>query len=68
MEKPTTIKNKNDHRNDAIIIPGEKQSNQIGEIAAVIKATGAAYLFQPLIILTDSKYVINGLTQHPSTW
>jgi hypothetical protein len=53
-----------DHRNQAIKDAGENQSNQIGEIAAVIKAAGAAYLFQPLVILTDSKYVIDGLTKH----
>jgi len=57
-----------DHRNEAIRVPRERQSNQIGEIAAVIKAAGAAYLFQPLVILTDSKYVIDGLTKHLSNW
>jgi ribonuclease HI len=57
-----------DHRNEALRVPGENQSNQIGEIAAIIKAAGAAYLFQPLTIITDSKYVIDGLTEHLNTW
>ena len=34
----------------------------------MIKAAGAAYLFQPLIIMTDSKYVIDGLTKHLNAW
>lgn len=58
----------NDPRNDAIKIPGPHQSNQIGEIAAVIQATSATQLFRPLTIISDSMYVINGLTSHLSTW
>jgi ribonuclease HI len=58
----------NDPRNDTLRIPGPHQSNQIGEIAAVIQAISATPRFRPLIILSDSKHVINGLTNHLSTW
>jgi ribonuclease HI len=57
-----------DERNQAIRVPGEAQSNQIGELTAVIKAISATPPFQPLEISTDSKYVINGLTTHLGTW
>jgi ribonuclease HI len=57
-----------DARNAAIRIPGDHQSNQVGEIAAVIKAVTAVHLSQPLTIVTDSKYVIDGLTKHLSSW
>lgn len=54
--------------NCAIKIPGPDQSNQIGEIAAVIKALEKVPNFVPLTIKTDSKYVMNGLTKHLSNW
>jgi ribonuclease HI len=57
-----------DERNRAIRVPGEPQSNQIGELVAVITAINATPPFQPLEISTDSKYVINGLTTHLGTW
>ena len=57
-----------DERNRAIRVPGEPQSNQIGELVAVITAINATPPFQPLKISTDSKYVINGLTTHLGTW
>jgi ribonuclease HI len=57
-----------DERNKAIRVPRDLQSNQIGEIVAVIVAVEATPTFQPLEILTDSKYVINGLTTHLGTW
>jgi len=54
---------KNDSpRNLALQIPGDAQSNQVGEIAAVIAAAAATAPYQPLKIATDSKYVIEGLT------
>jgi ribonuclease HI len=58
-----------DHEmNKAIKIPGDTHSNQIGEIVAVIAAVEATPPFQPLKIVTDSKYVIEGLTTHLKTW
>ena len=54
--------------NSSIRIPGPTQSNQIGEIAAVIVAAASVPLSQPLEIVSDSKYVIEGLTTHLQTW
>ena len=58
----------NDQRNRAIRIPGNEQSNQVGELAAVIAAVDATPTYQPLKIVSDSKYVIEGLTTHLETW
>ena len=58
----------NSPRNLAIKIPGAAQSNQVGEITAVIAATAATALYQPLKIVTDSKYVIEGLTTNLKSW
>jgi ribonuclease HI len=58
----------NNEKNKALKIPGECQSNQIGELAAVIAAIETTLASWPLKIYTDSRYVINGLTTHLSTW
>ncbi|KAH9986337.1 ribonuclease H-like protein [Russula compacta] len=58
----------NDAKNQAIRVPGYQQSNQIGDIAAIIVAARDAPLFNPLEIITDSKYAINGLTTHLLDW
>ena len=57
-----------DPRNRALRIPGESQSNQVGELAAVIAALELVPPFQLVKIHTDSKYVINGLTTHLESW
>src|SRR6266404_2890728 len=58
-----------DHiKNAAIHVPGKRQSNQIDEIAAVIVAAESFPIFYPLRIITDSKYVIDGLTMHLPKW
>jgi ribonuclease HI len=57
-----------DPKNLAIKIPGENQSNQIGELAAIIVVANAVNPYQPLKIITDSKYVTEGLTNHLSSW
>ena len=54
--------------NCAIRVPGPEQSNQIGEIAAVITALEKVPNYAPLIIKSDSKYVIDGLTRHLTKW
>lgn len=54
--------------NTSLKVPGPNQSNQIGEVAAVIKAATIAPSFWPLIIKTDSMYVINGLTRFLRDW
>ena len=58
----------NDARNIAFRVPGDLQSNQIGELVAIILATEATPINQPLTIITDSRYAINGLTTHLREW
>jgi len=57
-----------DPRNRALWIPGDAQSNQVGEIAAVIAALETVPPYQPLKIMMDSKYMIEALTTHLETW
>ncbi|KAI0302476.1 ribonuclease H-like protein, partial [Russula brevipes] len=59
---------KNDPRNTAIRIPGPEQSNQVGEITGIIVAASKTPLFQPLEIVSDSRYAIDGLTTHLNNW
>lgn len=54
--------------NKPLRIPGAQQSNQVGEIAAVVKALEIAPTYAPLKLITDSRYVIDGLTQHLTEW
>jgi len=58
----------NNKRNLAIRVPGNSQSNQVGEVVVIIAVVNATPPFQPLAISTDSKYVINGLTTHLGQW
>ncbi|KAH7917436.1 ribonuclease H-like protein, partial [Leucogyrophana mollusca] len=58
----------NDPRNTHIRTPGPNQSNQAGEITAVIVAAQICDPLKQLQILTDSKYVISGLTEYLKTW
>ncbi|TFY79345.1 hypothetical protein EWM64_g4666 [Hericium alpestre] len=58
-----------DHpHNCSICVPGPAQSNQVGELVAVIAALEAVENFVPITIVTDSKYVIDGLTYRLSNW
>jgi ribonuclease HI len=57
-----------DPRNWALRVPENDQSNQIGELAAVIATTERVPPFAPLEIVTDSTYVINGLTTYLPAW
>ena len=50
--------------NKALRIPGVNQSNQVGEIAAVVATLEKIPNYTPLTIKTDSRYVIDGLTIH----
>ncbi|EIN11218.1 hypothetical protein PUNSTDRAFT_62851 [Punctularia strigosozonata HHB-11173 SS5] len=52
----------------AVRVPGDKHSNQRGEIAAVLVALQAMAPFVPILFKTDSMYVIDGLTTHLPTW
>ena len=54
--------------NKAIRVPGNSQSNQVGELVAVLVAAETIPNYCKLTIVTDSEYVINGLTKHLETW
>ncbi len=54
--------------NRAIKVPGPTQSNQVGELVAVIVALETIPNFCHLTIIMDSKYVIEGLTKHLREW
>jgi ribonuclease HI len=58
----------NHHLNKAIKVPGTSHSNQIGELSAVLVALQSADILTPLKIITDSRYVIDGLTSHLTNW
>ena len=58
----------NDPRNCSIRVPGKEQFNQTGEIIAIYKAIDMANATSHLQIMTDSKYVLNGLTKHRQLW
>ncbi|KAH8992432.1 ribonuclease H-like protein [Lactarius akahatsu] len=55
-------------QNHALRIPGPDQSNQVGELAAIVVALEKLPNFIKLRIKTDSKYVIDGLTTHLRNW
>ena len=52
----------------ALKVPGVEQSNQIVEIIAMIRVATMIPTFWPLVIKTDSRYMIKGLTWHPKEW
>lgn len=54
--------------NKPLCIPGAQQLNQVGKIAAVVKALEIAPTYAPLKLITDSRYVIDGLMQHLTEW
>ena len=58
----------NNPKNRALRIPGDTQLNQVGELAAVIHAIAETAPYQPLRIITDSKYVKDGLTTNLESW
>ena len=58
----------NDPRNMAIRVPGEKQSNQVGELLAILHAIKSTPGAQPLKICSDSRFAIDGLTKHAPGW
>ena len=58
----------NDMRNAALKTPGPDQSNQTGELYAVLHALSTSPKDRALIIRTNSKYVITGLTTQLAKW
>lgn len=59
---------KDDARNAAYRVPGNTQSNQTGELYAIIKAVEATPTETNLVITIDSKYAIDGLTKNLPKW
>ncbi len=59
---------KDDARNMALRVPGALQTNQTAEVYAVAAAAAIVAPFAPLHIVSDSKYVIEGLTRHLPAW
>ena len=57
-----------DPRNMAVRVPGQRQSNQVGELLAALLAIKYAPGNQPLRIISDSKFVIEGLTKYARDW
>ncbi|KAI0357399.1 ribonuclease H-like protein [Trametes cingulata] len=57
-----------DSRNAGVRVPGEVQSNQAAEVFAVTLAASKTPPFAPLHIVSDSRYAIDGLTQHLPKW
>ncbi|OCH95326.1 ribonuclease H-like protein [Obba rivulosa] len=55
-------------RNCALRIPGPAQSSPIAETVAVLLAAKLAPLWRPLHIISDSKYIIEGMTKHLPKW
>ena len=54
----------NDPRNKSVQVPHEEQSNQTGELHAVLLAVRSHPPNGDLCIVSDSRYVIDGLTKH----
>ena len=54
--------------NKALRNPGNAQSNQVAKMIAVLTAIEMTPKNQPLKIITDSRYAIEGLTTHLRTW
>ncbi|KAG1840058.1 hypothetical protein DFJ58DRAFT_667328 [Suillus subalutaceus] len=54
----------NHPNNKSIRIPGKTQSNQAGEIAAILIGLQDINPLTPVTIITDSQYAIEGLTCH----
>ena len=58
----------NDHRNLSLRVPLEEQSNQTGELMAILMAVRNHPPNEDLKIKSDSKYAIDGLTKNNKRW
>ncbi|KAF8550003.1 RnaseH-domain-containing protein [Imleria badia] len=54
--------------NTSVRISGNEQSNQTAEITAILTALQCTDPTVPLMIITDSRYAMDGLTRHLPTW
>lgn len=57
-----------DPRNTSLRIPGKIQSNQVGELAAILHTLRITPPFAQINFISDSKYVIDALTLHHKKW
>ncbi|KAL7280620.1 hypothetical protein ACG7TL_005557 [Trametes sanguinea] len=57
-----------DPRNLSVAVPGAVQTNQAAELFAVAVAAMVVPPHAPLTVVTDSRYVIDGLTVHLPSW
>jgi ribonuclease HI len=57
-----------DQRNTGLRVPGSEQSNQVGELYAIVHALRTAPKDQALLIKTDSMYAIGGMTTNLKEW
>jgi len=58
----------NDPQNVAMRVPGMKQSNQIGELLAILHAIKTVLGNQPLRIKSNLRFAIDGLTKYAPDW
>jgi ribonuclease HI len=58
----------NDPRNRALKVPGKEQSNQTGELYALLYVVKTTSKQDALLIKSDSRYAIDGLTKHLQSW
>ena len=58
----------NDPRNTSVRVPYTHQSNQTGELYAVLHALQTNPPDQAILIKTDSMYVVQGLTKNTENW
>ncbi|KZP21144.1 ribonuclease H-like protein [Athelia psychrophila] len=54
--------------NLSIRVPGEEQTNNVGELVGFLRAIQEVSMLTPLDNTTDSTYVMNGLTIHLQGW
>jgi ribonuclease HI/exonuclease III len=57
-----------DPRNRALRVPGEMQTNQVAELYAVLQVAKSVPKHIPLLVKSDSEYVIKGLTRNLPKW
>jgi len=57
-----------DERNTSLKVPGPDQSNQVGELVAILHALRTVPTDRALTIKTDSMYAILGLTKNLENW
>jgi ribonuclease HI len=58
----------NDPRNISLRVPGPDQSNQSGELYAILHAISSSPPDRALSIMSDSMYAINGITKYLQEW